>query len=429
MSFPGSGTATSFLSGAEDFYLSTDGSFFVGGSPSFPDIVVGVRSPAVGASQTISGFYYDAGMDENEHFLTANNFADFDTYYGSFNIAGTNLIEGDRVLDPFAFNANGASSSLAEALPATIANGTYTNPGLTQYALNASGSIRIGAGIGPYLSFNVAAKATPLTGTGVFLNPMGISNAASFAPFTTGISPGEAIVIFGSGMASSGATAATLPLSTNLNNVTVTINGTPAPLYYVQPTQIAALVPYEVTGPIALIQVSNNGSLSNTVTAFVRTTSPGVYTLPSGGVGEAAVEHADGSVVSATSPAVPGETLEVYVSGLGAVTPPVTDGIAAPLSPLSKTNSPILAYFAYVKATPSFAGLTPTLAGLYQVNVQVPANAPPGTQLIEIDGPESEAMEATIPIVASPGQTASSSVLMIQPARNAGRTLALATSR
>jgi len=430
MNFPGSGTPTSFLTGTEDFFLSSDGSFFVGGSTSTPDIIVGVQSPAAGAAQTFSGFYYDAGLDENEHFLTTSNFADFDTYYGSFNISGTNLIEGDRVLDlsSVIFDASAASSSFAEVIPASVTGGTYTNPGLTNYAFNSSGSIRIGAGIGPYLSFNVAGKAQTLTGSGVYLNPMGVSNAASFAPFTTGISPGEAIVLYGSGMATGNTNAPSLPLTTNLGGTSVTINGIAAPLYYVQPTQIAALVPYGVTGPVAQIQVSNNGTTSNTVTTFVRTTTPGVYTLPSGGVGAAAAEHANGTVVSSNSPAIPGETLEIYVSGLGAVSPGVTDGAAAPLAPLSKANAGILGFYAYVISTPSFAGLTPTLAGLYQVNVAVPATAPPGTQLIEIDGPDSESAEATVPIVVG-GGAETSSTLMIQPARNASRTAMLAAQR
>jgi uncharacterized protein (TIGR03437 family) len=400
--FPGSGSASSFLSGTYNFYFSPDGTFFFGGSLLFPDLLFGVRNPPAGSSLTLSGIYFDAGLDQNDHLLS-QGFSDFDTYYGAFNATGGNLIEADRVHDPS--KATVISSSFTRTYPATITDGTYTSPGLTHYAFNSSGAIRIGAGIAPYLSLSVGVKAPTLTGSGVYLNPMGVTNAASFAPFTTGISPGEAIVLYGSGLASSTTNATALPLSTTLDNVQVKINGVAAPLYYVMPTQIAAIVPYGLAGSVAQIQVTNSGVASKIVTQFVRTTSPGVYSIPSGGIGAAAVEHADGSLVSAASPAVPGETLQIFAAGLGAVTPSVADGAAVPLSPLSYTNSTIVALFGGAKGTVTFSGLTPTLAGLYQVNATVPAGAPTGAQVIELDGPDSATAEATIPIAAATPST------------------------
>jgi uncharacterized protein (TIGR03437 family) len=60
----------------------------------------------------------------------------------------------------------------------------------------------------------------------------------------------------------------------------------------------------------------------------------------------------------------------------------VTSGAAAPASPLSRTTASVTVTIGgQVAATPSFAGVTPGFAGLYQVNVVVPAGAQPGNQV------------------------------------------------
>ena len=69
------------------------------------------------------------------------------------------------------------------------------------YVSSADGSIRIGYGIGPYLSLNIALQAPALSGSGVYLNPVGVVNAASSAPFTSQVSPGEFLTLYGSGLA------------------------------------------------------------------------------------------------------------------------------------------------------------------------------------------------------------------------------------
>ena len=100
--------------------------------------------------------------------------------------------------------------------------------------------------------FGVQAPAR--SGTGVFLDPLGVTSAASFAPAGNPIAPGEFIALFGSGLAKSLQTAS-VPYPKTLNGVTVTINGTAAPLYFVSTGQINCIVPYSTTGPTASIVV------------------------------------------------------------------------------------------------------------------------------------------------------------------------------
>jgi uncharacterized protein (TIGR03437 family) len=80
-----------------------------------------------------------------------------------------------------------------------------------------------------------------------------------------------------------------------------------------------------------------------------------------------------------------GDTLTIYAIGLGASSPAALAGAPAPASePLSRlVATPVVNFFnegqRSITATPLFAGLTPTFAGLYQVNVTIPSNAPKGT--------------------------------------------------
>src|SRR5579863_3556941 len=121
------------------------------------------------------------------------------------------------------------------------------------YVSSADGTIRIGYGIGPLLSLNVAIQAPAASGSGVYLSPMGVVNAASSAPFTAPVSDGEFITLYGSGLANITASAS-LPFPTHFNGVQVMINQVAAPIFYVSPTQISVVVPFGTeSNPVAQI--------------------------------------------------------------------------------------------------------------------------------------------------------------------------------
>jgi uncharacterized protein (TIGR03437 family) len=188
---------------------------------------------------------------------------------------------------------------------------------------------------------------------------------------------------------------------TTFQGVQVLINGVVnAPIYFVSPGQIAFIVPADTPLPLASIQVLNNSGTSNVVDAVVNKTTPGIYTNPSDGVGYAAVvDLTSGQLLSASTPAQPGDTIEVFATGLGTAYPPVADGAAPPTSPLSKTTNTITADVGGVAATVGFAGLAPTLAGLYQVNVTIPTTLTAGVYTLDLSGPDSYNSQALIAIV------------------------------
>src|SRR5665811_2423596 len=106
---------------------------------------------------------------------------------------------------------------------------------------------------------------------------------------------------------------------------------------------------------------------------WISKTAPGVLTQSANGLGYGDVVHLDGSLVNAKNPAQIGETVSVYLTGLGAVSPTIADGDAGPTTQLANTTGTIAAYIGGVAATVGYAGLAPQLAGLYQINLTVPA--------------------------------------------------------
>jgi uncharacterized protein (TIGR03437 family) len=387
--FPNS--TSNVITGQKYIYISPDGNFVFGGSPQGFDMFVGVRN---GSGASFGGLYYQAGLDQDESQLASADFANLDTYYGSFSAGGNHSLGHQRLFSPF--NGSAYDYTYADSYSTPSSSGSYATT-FVNYVVGAGG-VRIGSGIGPYLGISVALPAPGFTGSGVYLNPAGIVNAASSAPFTAGVSPGELLTLYGTNLADSTVIASGIPFPTSLGNVQVMINGIAAPIYYVAPTQVSVIVPYEITSAIVQVQVVTDGNPSNTVTEYLNTTSAGVFSVPAGGLGDGAVLHQDGSLVSAANPAQANETVSVFLTGLGSVNPGIDDGAPGPVSPLSNTVSTITAYIGGKQATLSYAGLAPQLAGLYQVNVTVPSGLTAGENNLNIVGPDSYTSEVTISV-------------------------------
>jgi len=143
------------------------------------------------------------------------------------------------------------------------------------------------------------------------------------------IAPNTWTAIRGAGMsATSGTAAASSP--TQVNGVGVTVNGEAAPLFTVANTQVTFLVPSDITpGGNAQIQTTNNGLTSSTVSVPVAALAPAFFIQGTvSGVSYIAAEHADGSLVGPTTlaagkstPAKAGETIVLFGTGFGSVSP------------------------------------------------------------------------------------------------------------
>jgi uncharacterized protein (TIGR03437 family) len=80
---------------------------------------------------------------------------------------------------------------------------------------------------------------------------------------------------------------------------------------------------------------------------------------------------------------VAGETVLIYLTGMGAVTPAVTDGTAGKSNPLSLVNAQTTVYVGGQTAKVVYNGLAPGFPGLYQLNVTLPAPLP-GTGVLPL---------------------------------------------
>ena len=423
VTFPNSSSA--WLFGQKYLYFSPDGNFVFGGSPQSFDMLVGVRTGS--GTPSLSGLYVQAGLDQDDSQL-ATGYGLLDNYFGSLNASGGTAIEHQKIFDALV-----SSTTIDETFSDTYSlgsNGAYSTP-FMRYVVGANG-VRIGSGIGPSLGINVAVPAAtvnPPAGS-VFLNPTGIVNAGSFAPFTAPWVPGELLTLYGSNMAPHSLTIASqVPFPTTLDGVQVMVNGVAAPLYYTTPGQISAIVPYAANTSMVQIQVVNNGASSNVVTNFSGLTAPGVLTQSQNGFGYGDVVHADGSLVTSSHPAQIGETVSVYLTGLGAVSPAISDGSPGPVSPFSQATSTITAYLdstsssTSVQATVGYSGLAPELAGLYQINLTIPTGAAAGDNYLELLGPDSDSFVSLISVAGSSSASVTSMTLtpLSRPAARARR--------
>jgi uncharacterized protein (TIGR03437 family) len=377
------------LTGTKSIYASQDGSIFIGGGTTAGahGIIVGIKAGTSASNSTLNGTYFGGGLNAS---------APISAFVGAANSKGdSNIVWSRRYLQ------NGNTTPLN----VSAVNNYIVNSGSNGFMLSDSlaisnGNFIIASGVQPDFAtrnFEIvfAVKAPSMAGAGVFLHPLGVFNAGSYAVGHP-ISPGELITLFGTGFPNQTVVASKLPLSTSLGGVQVLVNGTPVPMYSVTANQLGAIVPYTLSGSTATVAVSSGSQQSNVVTMPVAVSSPGVFTASQNGLGPALIQHADYTLVSEASPAKRGETVVIYLTGLGAVTPPIATGAAAPVNPLSLVTGPVAVYINGVPAAITFQGLTPTLVALYQVNVVVPLTAGAGTLPLAIQTSDGFTDEAAI---------------------------------
>ena len=246
--------------------------------------------------------------------------------------------------------------------------------------------------VGPDLTFNGSSDAfVAKIAILPTLPANSVVNGASFRPATDpngAIAPGAIVAIFGTDLASDTLVATEVPLPTTLGDTSVTFNDIPAPLFFVSSVQINAQVPFELmtgAGTVS-VQVTRGTESTEAQPIAITAVSPGVFTLNQQGTGAGAILHADDfQPVSESAPPRPGEFLLIFCTGLGPVQPEVQSGQIAPSAePLARTLSTPLVNIAGLPALVTFSGLAPGFVGLYQVNVQVPAGVPAGTQSVEL---------------------------------------------
>jgi uncharacterized protein (TIGR03437 family) len=396
ISFPALPSLSTLVTGQKIFYISSDGSILLAGDPAGFDLMVGITALSSAATNSLyQGTYFLAGLENDTSNLASGQNA-IDAFSGSIFALGQGTATSHLRYATF---DNSAIDYTYQPMPyAVAADGAFTD-GLIRGILGDGGAALLEVGTGSFYSLTPGLGLMWSGQQNPFLDPLKVWNAASFAPITNAVAPGEFVSLFGTGLSTATQAAASLPLPTTLAGVQVSVNGVLAPISYVSPTQINVLVPYQTSGGYAQFQVSNASGVSNPVTLYEFDTAPGVFTSEQGfapGVGPAAALHADYSFVSLQNPARIGETLQLYVTGLGAVTPPVADGAAGAVNPLSIVIASVGVFVGEQNASVTFQGLAPGFAGVYQVNFVVPPGVPSGQVILSVSTPGALTSEAKL---------------------------------
>ena len=341
------------------------------------------------------------------------------------------IAQGAAKVDKWVFFSNSGLGTLSLSgvsgttswLTAKVQGGlvvlTADPTGLSPGTSTATITVASNAKNGP---INIPVSLTVLATAGPTVFFQGVLDNALFQPgdsTTPVIAPGGIVAVTGEQFSTaSAAQAASLPLGTSLGGATVFVNNSPVPIYYVSAShvineggQINFLIPYSTPTGEAILRVDRDGQRGNSVSVPIAAVAPRLLRL---GIGDYAIAvFGDGYTfpIPATPginsrPAKAGDALTFYALGMGKTTPGVTDGTAAPgAEPLARVSTPKV-WFGQsslpgtgASADAFFAGLTPGLVGLYQVNVIVPPNPPKGDNIpvfIEMNGATSNRVNIAV---------------------------------
>ena len=213
-----------------------------------------------------------------------------------------------------------------------------------------------------------------------------VVNAASFNASDT-LSPNMIISVFGTNLADTTASAKNgAPLPTSLGGVTLTINGTPALLFYVSPTQVNAIVaPATPPGHSDAVLTSPAGTFTTTINVNAAA-PPGIFSLEGSGTHDGAVLNAQtfqGGAFSVNTNNAP-TFLAIFVTGLDPVTMPVVT-------------------IGGVQVSVQWFGPAPGFPGLEQINVQLPSSLQ-GSGRVELTVTQSGMKSNVVEVVLLPNQ-------------------------
>ena len=170
--------------------------------------------------------------------------------------------------------------------------------------------------------------------------------------------------------------ASALPLPTTLNGLQILFNGSPVPLFYADSNQINFQVPIGApqsgTADLQVVEAATGRLLGETAVLMIQA-DPGIFTQTGNGVGTAVAVNQDNTVNGPSNPAVQGSTITLYGTGQGFVAGAPPDGqISNKQLPTAQAPIIIMGTGPVPAANIQYAGLSPALVGVWQLNVVIP---------------------------------------------------------
>jgi uncharacterized protein (TIGR03437 family) len=210
--------------------------------------------------------------------------------------------------------------------------------------------------------------------------PPQINAVVSAADFVSPSAPGGLISVFGNALSPTNQATTEIPLPTALASSCLTVNGEPMPLIFVSPTQVNAQMPFQAVGDVVVV-VHTPGGVSPNFNMTVQSAAPAVFL--SGAAGPltnlpTVVRQSTNLLVTSSNPVHLGDMLVIYLTGMGAVSPVVSNGTPGPQNPLAYAVTQPQVTLGGVSLNVEFAGLAPGQVGVYQINATVPLDAPQG---------------------------------------------------
>jgi uncharacterized protein (TIGR03437 family) len=232
------------------------------------------------------------------------------------------------------------------------------------------------------------------------ISPGGVLNAASYSGAP--VAAGSIVSVYGNFGLESRLQPSSVPIPSALSGFAIQFGsaGIPAPLFYASPGQVNLQIPWELSGvSSASVSASLNGAGGPAQTLTLAPFSPGIFAMNGKGTGQGAIVDAAYRLVDSLSPTTAGSTIQIYCTGLGAVTNPPASGSPASTTTLSRTTTDPLVTIGGIEAQVLFSGLAPGSVGEYQVNVKVPASVAPGPAvpvMISMEGVRSNTVTIAI---------------------------------
>ena len=207
-----------------------------------------------------------------------------------------------------------------------------------------------------------------------------VLNAAGYEPV---IAPGSWVMIQGENLANttrlwrdSDFHGDQLP--TQIDGVSVTIDGMPAFVEYVSPTQVNVQAPSDTNTGLVTVLVANNGIASPPVYAEMQSVSPALFTVGNYAVASLVPSY---TPVTADAPAKPGDLVALWATGFGRTIPSIPAGMVVSGAPAS-----YILPMAWIDGLPVqvvSSILASGTAGVYQITIRIPDTAPIGAVSVQ----------------------------------------------